>query len=136
MLLRKCQRTKDGTRHAYFALVESQRTERGPRPRIQTVCGCAALLRSLRSFWGEKFSERVCALCRVSTRADRLRSLLFNINVGAWQRSKEGRKSCWINRLGRTALVRAIVGSAAQRSSGSIVVLFGRGELPPLDPHR
>jgi len=34
MYLRRYQQTKDGKRHAYLALVESQRTERGPRRRI------------------------------------------------------------------------------------------------------
>ena len=33
------QRTKDGKRHAYFALVESQRTERGPRQRVVAQLG-------------------------------------------------------------------------------------------------
>ena len=33
MYLRRCQRTKDGKRHAYWALVESYRTARGPRQR-------------------------------------------------------------------------------------------------------
>ncbi len=31
MFLRAYHRTKDGKRHTYFALVESRRTERGPR---------------------------------------------------------------------------------------------------------
>ena len=39
MFLRKYQRTKDGKRHAYFALVESQRTERGPRQRVVAQLG-------------------------------------------------------------------------------------------------
>ncbi len=39
MFLRKYQRTKDGKRHTYFALVESQRTERGPRQRIVAPLG-------------------------------------------------------------------------------------------------
>lgn len=39
MFLRKYQRTKDGKRHTYFALVESQRTERGPRQRIVAQLG-------------------------------------------------------------------------------------------------
>ena len=33
MFLRVYPRTKDGKRHIYFALVEPQRTERGPRQR-------------------------------------------------------------------------------------------------------
>ena len=39
MFLRRYQRTKDGKKHAYFALVESQRTERGPRQRIVAQLG-------------------------------------------------------------------------------------------------
>ena len=39
MFLRKYQRTKDGKRHTYFALVESRRTERGPRQRIVAQLG-------------------------------------------------------------------------------------------------
>jgi transposase len=39
MFLRKFQRTKDGKRHTYFALVESHRTERGPRQRVVAQLG-------------------------------------------------------------------------------------------------
>ncbi len=39
MFLRKYQRTKDGKRHTYFALVEARRTKRGPRPRIVVQLG-------------------------------------------------------------------------------------------------
>jgi transposase len=39
MFLRKYQRTKDGKKHAYFALVESQRSQRGPRQRIVAHLG-------------------------------------------------------------------------------------------------
>jgi transposase len=39
MFLRKYQRTKDGKRHTYFALVESRRTDRGPRQRIVAQLG-------------------------------------------------------------------------------------------------
>ena len=39
MFLRQYHRTKDGKRHTYFALVESQRTERGPRQRIVAQLG-------------------------------------------------------------------------------------------------
>lgn len=39
MFLREYHRTKDGKRHTYFALVESQRTERGPRQRIVAQLG-------------------------------------------------------------------------------------------------
>lgn len=39
MFLRKYQRSKDGKRHTYFALVESQRTERGPRQRVVAQLG-------------------------------------------------------------------------------------------------
>ena len=39
MFLRQYHRTKDGKRHTYFALVESQRTERGPRQRIVAPLG-------------------------------------------------------------------------------------------------
>jgi len=34
MYIRRCYRKKNGKRHAYWALVESQRTERGPRQRV------------------------------------------------------------------------------------------------------
>ena len=39
MFLRAYHRTKDGKRHTYFALVESQRTQRGPRQRIVAQLG-------------------------------------------------------------------------------------------------
>jgi transposase len=39
MFLRKYRRAKDGKRHTYFALVESRRTERGPRQRIVAQLG-------------------------------------------------------------------------------------------------
>jgi len=39
MYLRRCYRCKDGKRHAYWALVESYRTERGPRQRIVAWLG-------------------------------------------------------------------------------------------------
>ncbi len=39
MFLREYQRTKDGKRHTYFALVESRRTERGPRQRVVAQLG-------------------------------------------------------------------------------------------------
>jgi transposase len=39
MFLRPYHRTKDGKRHTYFALVESQRTQRGPRQRIVARLG-------------------------------------------------------------------------------------------------
>jgi hypothetical protein len=39
MFLRKLHRTKDGKRHTYFALVESHRTERGPRQRVVAQLG-------------------------------------------------------------------------------------------------
>ncbi len=39
MFLRTYQRTKDGKRHTYFALVESRRTDRGPRQRIVAQLG-------------------------------------------------------------------------------------------------
>jgi transposase len=39
MFLREYHRTKDGKRHTYFALVESVRTERGPRQRIVAHLG-------------------------------------------------------------------------------------------------
>lgn len=39
MFLRPYHRTKDGKRHTYFALVESHRTERGPRQRIVAPLG-------------------------------------------------------------------------------------------------
>ncbi len=34
MFIRPCYRNKDGKRHAYWALVESYRTQRGPRQRV------------------------------------------------------------------------------------------------------
>ena len=39
MYLRRCYRQKDGKRHAYWALVESYRTERGPRQRVVAWLG-------------------------------------------------------------------------------------------------
>jgi hypothetical protein len=39
MYLRRCYRKKDGKRHAYWALVESHRTERGPRQRVVAWLG-------------------------------------------------------------------------------------------------
>ncbi len=39
MYLRRCYRQKDGTRHAYWALVESYRTARGPRQRVVAYLG-------------------------------------------------------------------------------------------------
>jgi hypothetical protein len=39
MYVRRCYRTKDGKRHAYWALVESYRTARGPRQRVVAYLG-------------------------------------------------------------------------------------------------
>jgi transposase len=39
MYLRRCYRAKDGKRHAYWALMESYRTERGPRQRMVAYLG-------------------------------------------------------------------------------------------------
>jgi hypothetical protein len=39
MYLRRCYRVKDGKRHAYWALVESYRTQRGPRQRVVAYLG-------------------------------------------------------------------------------------------------
>jgi hypothetical protein len=39
MFIRPCYRTKDGKRHAYWALVESYRTARGPRQRVVAYLG-------------------------------------------------------------------------------------------------
>ncbi len=39
MFVRQCIRTKNGQRHAYWALVESYRTERGPRQRVVAWLG-------------------------------------------------------------------------------------------------
>lgn len=39
MFLRQCHRTKNGKRHAYWALVESYRTARGPRQRVVAYLG-------------------------------------------------------------------------------------------------
>ena len=39
MDLRRCYRRKDGKRHAYWALVESCRTARGPRQRVVAYLG-------------------------------------------------------------------------------------------------
>ena len=39
MYVRRCYRKKNGKRHAYWALVESQRTERGPRQRVVAYLG-------------------------------------------------------------------------------------------------
>jgi len=42
MFIRPCYRRKDGKRHAYWALVESVRTTRGPRQRVVAYLGQAA----------------------------------------------------------------------------------------------
>jgi hypothetical protein len=34
MFIRRCYRQKDGKRHAYWSVVESYRSERGPRQRV------------------------------------------------------------------------------------------------------
>jgi hypothetical protein len=39
MYLRPCYRKQNGKRHAYWALVESYRTERGPRQRVVAYLG-------------------------------------------------------------------------------------------------
>ena len=39
MFVRPCYRIKDGKRHAYWSLVESYRTERGPRQRVVAYLG-------------------------------------------------------------------------------------------------
>ena len=39
MYLRRCYRQKDGKRHAYWALVESYRTARGPRQGVVAYLG-------------------------------------------------------------------------------------------------
>ena len=39
MFLRPCYRRKNGKRHAYWALCESYRTERGPRQRMVAYVG-------------------------------------------------------------------------------------------------
>jgi len=39
MYLRRCYRRKDGNRHGYWALVESYRTDRGPRQRVVAWLG-------------------------------------------------------------------------------------------------
>jgi len=39
MYLRRCHRTKDGKRHAYWALVKSERTANGPRQKIVAYLG-------------------------------------------------------------------------------------------------
>ena len=39
MFVRPCYREKNGKRHAYWALVESVRTERGPRQRVVAYLG-------------------------------------------------------------------------------------------------
>ena len=39
MFVRPCYRMKDGKRHAYWSLVESYRTERGPRQRVVAYLG-------------------------------------------------------------------------------------------------
>jgi len=39
MFIRPCYRQKDGKRHAYWSLVESYRSERGPRQRVVAYLG-------------------------------------------------------------------------------------------------
>jgi transposase len=45
MFIRPCYRLKDGKRHAYWALVESVRTARGPRQRVVAYLGQALVRR-------------------------------------------------------------------------------------------
>ena len=40
MFVRPCYKRKNGKKHAYWALVESYRTERGPRQRVVSYLGC------------------------------------------------------------------------------------------------
>ena len=39
MFIRPCYRRKNGKRHAYWALCESYRTQRGPRQRVVAYLG-------------------------------------------------------------------------------------------------
>src|SRR5256885_14303133 len=39
MYLRRCYRARDGKRHAYWALVKSERTAKGPRQRVVAYLG-------------------------------------------------------------------------------------------------
>ena len=39
MFIRPCYRKKNGKKHAYWALVESYRTDRGPRQRVVAYLG-------------------------------------------------------------------------------------------------
>ena len=39
MFIRPCYRRKNGKNHAYWALVESYRTDRGPRQRVVSYLG-------------------------------------------------------------------------------------------------
>ncbi len=39
MFIRPCYRQKNGKKHSYWALVESYRTERGPRQRVVSYLG-------------------------------------------------------------------------------------------------
>ena len=39
MFIRPCYRQKNGKQHAYWALMESYRTERGPRQRVVAYLG-------------------------------------------------------------------------------------------------
>src|SRR2546428_13113881 len=80
MYLRRCYRSKDGKRHAYWALVESHRSSRGPRQRVvaylgemdaagrlgihQQAAGAAAvaqrgLFRDVAPQWGEVDLKRI-----------------------------------------------------------------------------
>ncbi len=65
MYLRRCYRRKDGKRHAYWALVESFRTARGPRQRVV-------------AYLGELDEQGRLGVQRAAQAADGLQSELFD----------------------------------------------------------
>ena len=72
MFLRPCYRKKDGKRHAYWALVESVRTPRGPRQRVVAYLGQADA------------STRTGVREAVAGRADRQGNLFAEEDEPAW----------------------------------------------------
>jgi Transposase DDE domain len=71
MYLRPCYRMKDGKRHAYWALVESYRTARGPRQRVV--------------WWLGAMDERGrLAIRRCAQREAAMQSELFSENAPEW----------------------------------------------------
>jgi hypothetical protein len=68
MYLRPCYRRKNGKRHAYWALVESLRTEQGPRQRVVAYLGEMDRREKERAMH-ERFERRWKTLAQLCRRA-------------------------------------------------------------------